>query len=92
MAPMAASIDPADVALSHERSNELTAALDQLHDRYRAVVVCRFLLDLDEAETSVVLKIPRGTVKSRLHRGLGKLRLLAAAASTDGSLEVRDVS
>lgn len=92
MVPLSASIDPADVALSHERRDELTAALDQLPDRYRAVVVCRFVLDLDESETSVVLKIPRGTVKSHLHRGLAKLRSLAAATSTDGSLRVRDVS
>ena len=38
------------------------------------VVVCRYLLDLDEASTAVVLGVPRGTVKSRLARGLARLR------------------
>ena len=38
------------------------------------MVTCRYLLDLDEAETCAVLGWPRGTVKSRLHRGLAKLR------------------
>ena len=41
---------------------------------HRQVVTCRYLLDLDEAETAAVLGWPRGTVKSRLHRALGKLR------------------
>ena len=40
----------------------------------RLVVTCRYLLDLDEQETAVVLGWPRGTVKSRLHRALGRLR------------------
>ena len=38
---------------------------------HRQVVTCRYLLDLDEAETAAVLGWPRGTVKSRLHRALG---------------------
>jgi RNA polymerase sigma-70 factor (ECF subfamily) len=37
-------------------------------------VTCRYLLDLDEAETAAVLGWPRGTVKSRLHRALKRLR------------------
>ena len=37
-------------------------------------MTCRYLLDLDEAETAAVLGWPRGTVKSRLHRALGRLR------------------
>ena len=44
--------------------------LTLLSDAHRQVVVCRYLLDLDEAETAVVLDWPRGTVKSRLSRAL----------------------
>ena len=40
----------------------------------REVVTCRYLLDLDEAETAAVLGWPRGTVKSRLHRALRRLQ------------------
>ena len=37
-------------------------------------MICRYLLDLDEAETAAVLGWPRGTVKSRLRRALIRLR------------------
>ena len=36
--------------------------------------MCRFLLDLSEAETAVTLGLPKGTVKSRTSRALKKLR------------------
>jgi RNA polymerase sigma-70 factor (ECF subfamily) len=38
------------------------------------VLICRYLLDLDETETAAVLGIAKGTVKSRTHRALGRLR------------------
>jgi DNA-directed RNA polymerase specialized sigma24 family protein len=49
------------------------------------VVTCRYLLDLDEAETAAVLGWPRGTVKSRLHRALDRLASVLAepGPSTD---------
>ena len=71
---LAAAVDePASAALSGERRDELVRALAQLSDPHRRVVTCRYLLDLDEAETSAVLGWPRGTVKSRLHRALDRL-------------------
>lgn len=66
--------DPAAAALASERKSALLAALRTLPERDRTVVTCRYLLDLDEAETATVLGWPRGTVKSRLHRALRKLR------------------
>lgn len=42
--------------------------------RERAVVVLRFWLDLSEADIAERLDWPRGTVKSTLHRALGRLR------------------
>jgi RNA polymerase sigma factor (sigma-70 family) len=65
--------DPASAALSTERRAELLHGLAGLSPAYRQVVTCRYLLDLDEAETAVVLGWPRGTVKSRLHRALRQL-------------------
>jgi RNA polymerase sigma-70 factor (ECF subfamily) len=72
------ALDPAAQALSAERRSELLAALRHLPEHYRLVVTCRYLLDLDEQETATVLGWPRGTVKSRLHRALGRLRSLLA--------------
>jgi RNA polymerase sigma-70 factor (ECF subfamily) len=65
--------DPALAALSTERRVELVRAMARLSPAHRQVVTCRYLLDLDEAETAVVLGWPRGTVKSRLHRALRRL-------------------
>jgi RNA polymerase sigma-70 factor (ECF subfamily) len=73
-APLDVVLDPAEEAVSLERRTELLAAVRALPDPMRLVVTCRYLLDLDEQETAVVLGWPRGTVKSRLHRALGRLR------------------
>ncbi|WP_372483510.1 RNA polymerase sigma factor [Streptomyces aculeolatus] len=79
--------DLAGVALAAERREELVAALRALGERHREVVVHRYLLDLDEAETAAVLGVPRGTVKSRLSRALRELaRLLGDGARAGGGL------
>ncbi len=52
----------------------LVAALGRLPMRQREVVVLRYVLDWSEAEVAAALAIPRGTVKSRLHRALAQLR------------------
>lgn len=66
--------DPLAAALSDERQRELLAAVRRLPEPQQRVVVCRYLLDLDEKETADVLGWPAGTVKSRLHRALRRLR------------------
>jgi RNA polymerase sigma-70 factor (ECF subfamily) len=38
------------------------------------VLVCRYLLELSEDETSAALGVARGTVKSRTSRALERLR------------------
>lgn len=67
-------IDPSAEVVDREAKERLLAAVGALPDKLGHVVVCRFLLDLDEAATAVVLGVPRGTVKSRLSRGLARLR------------------
>ncbi len=66
--------DPAEDVLAAERHSQLVRGLSQLSPAHREVVSCRYLLDLDEAETAAVLGWPRGTVKSRLHRALRRLQ------------------
>ncbi len=70
------STDPADHAVREDRRLAVLGAVRELSPPLRQVVTCRYLLDLDEAETATVLGVPRGTVKSRLSRGLAKLRPL----------------
>ena len=71
---LAAPGDPADAVLAAERQARIVRGLAQLSAAQREVVTCRYLLDLDEAETAAVLGWPRGTVKSRLHRALRRLQ------------------
>ena len=82
--------DPADAVLSAERQATLVRGLDQLSPEQRRVVTCRYLLDLDEAETVAVLGWPRGTVKSRLRRALIRLRDVMDAESSRA--ETREVT
>ncbi len=46
----------------------------QLPDKYRIVIVLRYIDDLSLNEISEVLEMPLGTVKTRVHRGREALR------------------
>ena len=54
-------------------SEEVLAALVGLPPEQRAVVVMRYLLEYTPGEIARALEIPRGTVNSRLRRGLDAL-------------------
>lgn len=60
--------------LARERSAWLVAHINELNESDRAVIHCRYTLDLSELEMAEVLGCARGTVKSRLSRALGRLR------------------
>ena len=62
---------PLDEAL--EGSGEVEAALGALPAEQRAVVVLRYLLEYTPGEIARMLDLPRGTVNSRLRRGLDRL-------------------
>src|SRR4051794_31919719 len=53
--------------------DELADALLRLEVEQRAVVVLRYVLELTPGEIAVVLELPRGTVNSRMRRGLDAL-------------------
>jgi len=72
--PALRDADPAERAISRERQELLRRELLRLPAPQRLVLICRYLLDLDETETAAVLGIARGTVKSRTHRAVGRLR------------------
>ena len=52
----------------------MLAALARLSPEHRAVVVLRHLLEYTPGEIARLLDVPRGTVNSRLRRGLDALR------------------
>lgn len=65
---------PVDAVLAAEQRARLVAAVNALPDRERQVLVCRYFLDMSEAETAQVLECPLGSVKSRTSRALNRLR------------------
>jgi RNA polymerase sigma-70 factor (ECF subfamily) len=58
----------------HLTDEEILAALDQLPEEYRAVVVLTCVEGFKYREVADALDIPIGTVMSRLHRGRRLLR------------------
>jgi RNA polymerase sigma-70 factor, ECF subfamily len=54
-------------------SEEILQALAELTPEHRAVVVMRYVLDYRPGEIARALELPRGTVNSRLRRGLDVL-------------------
>src|SRR5213593_3896446 len=57
-----------------ELSDELMDGLRALSPEHRAVVVLRYLLEYTPGEIAELLGLPRGTVNSRLRRGLDALK------------------
>ena len=55
-------------------SEGLVAALATLTPDHRAVIVLRYLLEYTPGEIAELLDLPRGTVNSRLRRGLDQLK------------------
>jgi RNA polymerase sigma-70 factor (ECF subfamily) len=72
--PGDAAPSPESAVLDRETREALVAALNELRADDREVIAARYFLDLSEAETAEVLRVPRGTVKSRLSRAIGRLR------------------
>ncbi len=61
--------EPTEGVESRERKETLQSALDKLSPDMREAVILRDLHDLDYEEIAQVLKVPQGTVKSRINRG-----------------------
>ena len=61
---------------SQELKVRLQAALKELSPELREAVILRDLEDMDYKEIAQVLRIPEGTVKSRISRGRGELARL----------------
>ena len=69
-----AAPSPEAVVLIEDERRRLLAEIDGLPERYRSVVVQRYLLGMSEQEAATILGIPAGTVKSRTSRALDRLR------------------
>jgi len=57
-----------------EHDDRMLPALASLDPEHRAVIVLRYLLEYTPGEIAELLDLPRGTVNSRLRRGLDRLK------------------
>ena len=69
-----AAPSPEAAAEADEFRAILVAALGRLRTEDRLILSYRLFFDLSEADMAEALKVPKGTVKSRLSRALGRLR------------------
>jgi len=81
-----------DPGISVPDADELARLFERLKPDQRALIVLHFYLQLPIGETSEILGIPKGTVKSRLNRTISQMRATADADSRLPLVEGRQVS
>ena len=65
---------PAELALASQEARALNRCLDRLDAMQRQAIVMAYLQDLSHTDLAGRLRVPLGTVKSWIRRGLEKLR------------------
>lgn len=80
-----AAPSPEAAALAAEQRAALLNALNTLRPEDRLAIAYRYFFDLSEAEMAEALGCARGTIKSRLSRGLGRLRDVLGGSTGDAS-------
>ncbi len=65
---------PMDTAQASQQAWALHQCLERLENRQREVVSLAYIRDLSHSELSLQLKLPLGTVKTWIRRGLDQLR------------------
>jgi RNA polymerase sigma-70 factor (ECF subfamily) len=89
--PIEVELTPIDVPAASDMSGALAdreivdAAMRRLDEAGRAIVVLHYFLGLPLTEVAATLGIPIGTVKSRLHRALGEMRIAVGSEAPDPS-------
>ena len=74
-------LDPIDSPISGDHAGAVAdreivdAAMRRLDESSRAIVVLHYFLGMPLTDVAATLGIPIGTVKSRLHRALGEMRV-----------------
>lgn len=62
-------ISAEDIAISNELIIQVNIIVSNLHDRFRIPIIMYYNVDMSIADISKSLKIPEGTIKSRLYKG-----------------------
>jgi RNA polymerase sigma-70 factor (ECF subfamily) len=76
---------PDRLVMQDERRSEILAAVNSLGDKHRLVVILRYYAGFSNEEIAQSLRIPSGTVRSRMHTARRRLKaLLAEPEETKG--------
>src|SRR4051794_8500131 len=65
---------PEDAVEQMELQDRIQYEISRLPDKYRSVIVLKYIEELSLQEISEILDMPLGTVKTRIHRGREALR------------------
>lgn len=76
--PVAEPTVGADPAPGPAAAGDVWDAVQRLSPRYRSVIILRFGHDMRVRDVATALRIPAGTVKSRLNAALRQLRMMLA--------------
>jgi len=63
------------ISKDDEQIIDLKVAVDKLQGEYKTIVILKYFEDMTLMEIANILQHPLGTVKTKLHRALGELRL-----------------
>ena len=72
--------NPVEILAREERQAALRRAIDQLPDEQKSVVILSEIQGLKYQDISAILDVPVGTVKSRMHTAMDKLKDLLSVA------------
>jgi RNA polymerase sigma-70 factor, ECF subfamily len=87
--PQSAHENPARTMARKELTDQLHAALAELPEYHRAVIVLREVEGLSYEEMAKILKVPKGTIMSRLFHARRKMQE-RLVGYLDGELQVRE--
>ncbi|MFB5285389.1 MULTISPECIES: RNA polymerase sigma factor SigW [Peribacillus] len=68
------TLKPEEEVASLELQESIQAEITKLPEKYRSVIVLKYIEELSLKEISDILDLPVGTVKTRIHRGREALR------------------
>lgn len=71
---------PVEILARQEQQDALRRAIDQLPEEQKAVVILSEIQGLKYQDISAILDVPVGTVKSRMHTAMDKLKDLLSVA------------
>ena len=69
-------VDPSEDLSSQNFEKSVQRALAELPDDFKTIIILRDIQELSYDEISKIVKVPMGTVKSRINRGRVKLQQL----------------